>query len=143
MSMPTILAAVALLVAFPAATQPPAQTAGDRAAIRATVLDYIQGYYTGDAARMQRALHPDYLKHTISGSGRVSEWTGSRMVEAARSGEGRRLPAAARREVVKVLDVTGDVAAAKLITPGWVDYMTLTRLDGRWRSLSVVLRERS
>ncbi len=141
MSRSAILAALALLVAVPAAASPPARTAADRAAIRATVLDYIEGYYTGDAARMQRALHPDYLKHTISGAGHVSEWSGARLIEAARSGQGRRLPASERRAQVTVLDVAGDVAEAKLVTPRWVDYMTLTKHQGRWQILSVVLRE--
>jgi len=29
------------------------------AAITKTALDYIEGWYAGDAARMERALHPD------------------------------------------------------------------------------------
>ena len=39
----------------------------DEVSIRATVTDYIEGYYTGDAVRMEKSLHPHYLKHTISG----------------------------------------------------------------------------
>jgi hypothetical protein len=39
-----------------------------------------------------------------------------------------------------VLDIAGDIASAKLVTPHWVDYMTLSRLDGEWKILSVVQR---
>ncbi|MGB8831398.1 MAG: nuclear transport factor 2 family protein [Candidatus Sulfotelmatobacter sp.] len=39
---------------------------------------------------------------------------------------------------VTVLDVAGNIASAKLVTPGWTDYMTLTKLDGEWKILSVV-----
>jgi Putative lumazine-binding len=44
------------------------QKTSDETAIRATITDYIEGYYTGDAGRMERSLHPHYLKHTISES---------------------------------------------------------------------------
>jgi len=35
----------------------------DEAAIRATVTDYIEGYYTGDASRMEKSLYPHHFKH--------------------------------------------------------------------------------
>jgi hypothetical protein len=41
---------------------------------------------------------------------------------------------------VTVLDVAGTIASAKLVTPGWVDYMTLSKSDGQWKILSVVQR---
>jgi len=45
------------------------KTSGDDASsVRLTVTNYIEAYYTGDAARMEQTLHPHYLKHTISGS---------------------------------------------------------------------------
>jgi len=47
----------ALLLVIPCAFAG-AQTAEDSSAIRAAALDYIDGYYTGDGARMERALHP-------------------------------------------------------------------------------------
>ena len=31
-------------------------------------------------------------------------------------------------------------ASAKLVTPHWVDYLTLSKLDGQWKILSVVQR---
>ncbi|MGH7551869.1 MAG: nuclear transport factor 2 family protein [Longimicrobiales bacterium] len=43
-----------------------ARTAGDSAAIRATALDYVEGWYTGDAARMERALHPELAKRIVN-----------------------------------------------------------------------------
>ncbi|HEX6315687.1 MAG TPA: nuclear transport factor 2 family protein, partial [Gemmatimonadaceae bacterium] len=39
-----------------------AQTAADSAAIRAAALDYIEGWYEGNAERMERALHPELAK---------------------------------------------------------------------------------
>ena len=71
--MPARALVLALAIAIPASAaaqgpQPkaaPAATAADSAAIRATALDYVEGWYTGDAARMERALHPELVKRII------------------------------------------------------------------------------
>ena len=116
----------------------------DEAAVRATVSDYIEGYYTGDASRMEKSLHPHYLKHTISGSDgqlRMTERTGLQMVEDVRSHGSYDLPMSEKKEQITVLDVAGDVASAKLVTTHWVDYITLSKWNGEWKIVSVVLRE--
>ncbi len=117
------------------------QTPGDDAsAVSSTVTNYIEAYYTGDAARMEQTLHPHYLKQKIHGNIPIREQTGADLVQAARSGEGTHLTQAERREQVTVLDVAGNIASAKLVTPGWTDYMTLTKSAGAWKILSVVQR---
>ena len=119
----------------------PGQTPNDTEAVRATVADYIEAYYTGDVARMERALHPDYLKHTVTAAGSVSQWTGLKLLAAVRSGEGKRLPPSERTSQVTVLDVAQGIAVAKLVTPRWTDYLTLTRSSGAWKIISVTLQE--
>ena len=39
-----------------------AELDGDEAAIRGVVRDYVDGWFDGDAARMERALHPELVK---------------------------------------------------------------------------------
>jgi len=129
-----------LVFTLAAATQP--QKPSDETAIRSTVTDYIEGYYTADAARMERSLHPHYLKHTISGGDgklKMTERTGLQMVQDVRGGEVT--PLLDRKEEIRVLDITGDVASAKLVTAHWVDYLTLSKWNGEWKIVSVVLRE--
>jgi hypothetical protein len=117
------------------------ETRGDDAsAVRSTVTNYIEAYYTGDAVRMEQTLHPHYLKQKIHGNIPIREQTAADLVQAARSGEGTHLPRSERSEQVTVLDVAGNIASAKLVTPGWTDYMTLTKIDGEWKVLSVVQR---
>jgi hypothetical protein len=41
------------------------ETGNDDAAIKKTALDYIEGWYEGDAARMESALHPELAKRMI------------------------------------------------------------------------------
>ncbi|MGA8440369.1 MAG: nuclear transport factor 2 family protein [Candidatus Sulfotelmatobacter sp.] len=112
----------------------------DTSAIRATVQNYIEGYYTGDAARMEQSLHPHYLKHMIHGDIPMREKSGSEMVEEIRSHGPSDLPRAEQTEQISVLDIAGDIASAKLVAAHWVDYMTLSKLDGQWKILSVVQR---
>jgi hypothetical protein len=117
------------------------KTSGDdTSAVRTTVTNYIEAYYIGDAARMEQTLHPHYLKHRIHGHIPMREQTGPQLVRDVREGGGTQLSAAQRTEQVTVLDVAGDIASAKLVTPGWVDYMTLSKLNGEWKIISVVQR---
>ena len=114
---------------------------GDEAtAVRVTVTNYIEAYYTGDATRMEQTLHPHYLKHKIHGDIPMREQTGPQLVEDVRSGGGTHMAQEQRTEQVTVLDVAGNIASAKLVTPGWVDYLTLSKMNGEWKILSVVQR---
>jgi len=112
----------------------------DASAVRSTVANYIEAYYTGNASRMEETLHPHYLKHKIHGNIPVREQTGADLVQAARSGEGTHLTPTERSEQITVLDVAGNIASAKLVTPGWTDYVMLTKVGGEWKILSVVQR---
>jgi Putative lumazine-binding len=112
----------------------------DAAAVRSTVTNYIEAYYTGDAARMEQTLHPHYLKQKIHGDIPVRQQTRADLVQSARSGEGTHLTQAERTEQVSVLDIADNIASAKLVTPGWTDYLTLTKMSGEWKILSVVQR---
>lgn len=109
----------------------------NRADVTATVRNYIEAYYTGDAQRMAQTLHPHYLKHIIHGDIPMRETTAMQMVQGVSSGPGS-VPPAERTEQISVLDIAGDIASARLVTPHWVDYLTLTKFNGEWKILSVV-----
>jgi hypothetical protein len=112
----------------------------DSSTVRATVRDYIEAYYTGDARRMEQTLHPHFLKHVIHGNIPMREKTGVQMVQDVGAEGPPDIPQAEQTEQISVLDVSGDIASAKLVTPHWVDYMTLSKWDGEWKILSVVQR---
>ena len=38
----------------------------DRTAVIGVVLDYFEGWFSGDAARMERALHPELCKRSFA-----------------------------------------------------------------------------
>jgi len=138
-SMKHAALAFALCLTFNLSTQAQTKT-NDSAAIQATVTNYIEGYYVGDATRMQSTLHPHYLKHMIHGSIPMRAWTGQQMVESVRSNGPADMPASEKTEQVSVMDISEDIASAKLVTPHWTDYMTLAKVNGDWKILSVVQR---
>ena len=117
-------------------------SAADSAAIRRAALDYIEGWFTGDSARMRRALHPDLAKRAVmrDEQGRLflDLQSASMLVRAAGFGFGTSLPAAQRWASVQVLDIDGDLASVKLQSTQLVDYMHLVRWDGEWKILNVL-----
>ena len=129
------------VAAAPAAAQP-AATAADSAAIHALVLDYALGWYDGAPARMERALHPQLAKRSIArdadGRAVLAEMTVARLMEEARSGVGRQVPATVRRTDVRILDVFGDIASVRADMHGWVDYFQVARMDGQWKVVNVL-----
>jgi len=115
----------------------------EKAAIAVAAQNYMDAYYTADAARMQKALHPDFHKRTlqtVNGNTEISEDTVQSMVEGVRLGSGKEIPIAERVKKIEVLDVYRDSASVKVVTGRWIDYMHLSKLNGEWRVLDVVLQ---
>lgn len=122
---------------------PPAAKAEDvQAALRATALDYIEGWYEGDAARMERALHPDLAKRIVQvgpeGRGRVEHMGALALVQGTRAGWGKRTPKDKQQKDVTVLDVFENAAVVKVVAHEWVDYLQLGRVNGRWVIVNVL-----
>lgn len=120
-----------------------AQTsAADSEAIRQAALDYIEGYYQGDAARMERALHPELAKRIVrsdsTGVAWLSSMGASQLVAGTRAGSGREIPAADRKTDVAILDVFNDVASARIDAGPWIDYLHLARVNGKWVIVNVL-----
>jgi len=120
-----------------------AQTAAESAAIRATALDYAEGWYAGDGDRMGRALHPELVKRilvsdTATGRSFVQTMGTSALVNGTRHGYGKGTPADRQQKDVTVLDVFGNAAIAKVVMADWVDYLQLVRVDGRWLIVNVL-----
>jgi hypothetical protein len=135
-----VLALSFALLTCTAANAQQANASDDASAVRTTVVNYIEGYFTGDAQRMEQTLHPHYIKHIIHGDIPMRERTRAQMMEEVRAVGVPDLPASQKTEQVIVLDVAGRIASAKLITPGWTDYIALEKVNGEWKILSVVQR---
>jgi len=119
-----------------------AQPAEDSTAVRATALDYIEGWYSGDAGRMEQALHPQLAKRTVrtgsDGTSILNNMTARELVEATAGGYGTRTPPADQQKDVTILDIYENVACVKIVARDWIDYLQLARFDGRWMIINVL-----
>ena len=118
------------------------QSRSDSAAIRQTALDYIQGWYTGDAARMERAVHPELAKRIVQtdslGRIRIDQQSAMTLVMGTRMGYGKSTPQTDRHDDVRILDIYRNAASARVNASYWVDYLQLAKWHGRWVIVNVL-----
>jgi hypothetical protein len=137
----TLLAVVAAGAML--ATSAHAQTSADSAAIRATAMDYIEGWYSGDPVRMERALHPELAKRVVTtdaktGRSQLESIGAMTLVLRTRAGGGSRTPAERQQKDFTLLDVFNGAAVAKIVASDWVDYLELAKWNGRWVIVNVL-----
>ena len=136
----SFLAALCGVVMFPAPCR--TQSAADSAGIRAAALDYIDGWYAADGERMERALHPELAKRNVfsdsSGRSRLIQMSAMTLVQGTRSQGGSTIPNGQRTDSVRILDIYGGAASARVRAATWVDYMHLAKFNGRWRIINVL-----
>lgn len=116
----------------------------DAAAIRSCLLDYFEGWFEGDADRMDRALHPGLAKHAIGQDpGRTESLdvtTKDEMVEATRQGRGRQRDVPDRAIRIDIAGVSGDIATAIVHSAVYVEYAFLARTRDGWRITGTLWR---
>jgi hypothetical protein len=116
----------------------------DAAAITACLLDYFEGWFDGDAGRMDRALHPGLAKHAIGQDSARTETldlaTKEEMVEATRNGRGRQRDVPDRAIRIDVVSVSGDIASVVVHSAVYVEYALLARTGEGWRITSTLWR---
>ena len=110
----------------------------EEALITQTVLDYFEGWFDGDAARMDRALHRDLVKRRSGDELGVTPK--ERMVELTERGEGRRV-ATGGRIGVEIEDVYEDIASVTVHAPPYHEYLHLVRTSDGWRIANALWRE--
>jgi hypothetical protein len=135
--------AIVLLIIAVIAVPAKAQSSADTAGIRSAALDYIDGWYQADGARMERALHPELAKRNVTtdpatGRSRLIQMSAMTLVQSTRRGGGSNIPAAERRDEVRILDIFGGAASVRVTAATWVDYMHLAKVNGHWLIMNVL-----
>ena len=115
----------------------------ETAAIRRTLLDYIEGFYDGDAARMESSLHPELAKriaHPDPTSGRthLAEMSALLLTRLTRDKASRPTPKPDQQKDITVLDIVQNAASAKIVASTWIDYLHLSKVNGRWVIVNVL-----
>lgn len=122
----------------------PEATADDLAAVRATILDYFEGWFDGDAARMDRALHPGLAKHALGQDATRTEILDvtmkDDMVEATRRGIGRGRDSADRAIRIDIASVSGDIASVVVHSAVYIEYALLARIGDGWQITGTLWR---
>jgi hypothetical protein len=137
-------ALIATAIVVPVAVK--AQTAADSAAIRQPALDYIEGWYEGNAERMERAVHPDLAKRIVNtnqnGRSVLGHQSAMTLVISTRNGGGKQTPPAQVRKDVRILDIFGNTASVRVDAGTWIDYLHVVKWNGRWVIINVLWENR-
>lgn len=113
----------------------------DKAAITQTALDYMEGWYSGDAEQMERALHPELAKRIVrtkDGRSQLDQIGAMTLVGYTKAGGGKNTPKENQQKDVQILDVFENAASVKVVMSGWIDYMHLARWNGHWVIVNVL-----
>lgn len=114
----------------------------DVGTIEQAALDYAEGWYSGNPARMERAIHfdlnkafPRYIPKT--GHTALNYSTYSQLIEYTKAKLGV-LPDTAWHLKVKVLDVNDNVANVKVTSARFNDYLQMINIDNQWKIVNVL-----
>ena len=112
-------------------------TVMDEEAIRAVVADYVEGWFDGDAGRMERALHPELMKRCRGVEGddpdALETLSAREMIDATADGVGRAEDASDRQIEVTIDYLSGDIASVTCLSHRYVDLLHVIRMPEGWR----------
>ena len=110
------------------------------------VMDYVEGWFEGDAGRMERALHPELVKRCRGIEGDdpdVLETLSARaMIDATADGEGRREDAADRQIAIRIDHLSGGIASVQCFCHRYIDLLHLIEMPDGWKIINAAWRLR-
>jgi len=114
----------------------------DTSAPTAVVRDYYEGWYTADAARMARALHPALAKRSF-GQNRdhapeLDETTADEMIAGTAAGLGR--ARAGDKLDIRIAELGGGIASVNVFADHYVDFLHLIETPDGWRIINALWR---
>jgi len=116
----------------------------EKAAIKNATLDYLEGWYDGDAVRMERALHPEFftkrgiLINPNTGQMATPHLNAEMMIGIVKQGGGKSFPREKLKNEVTILDIYKNTASVKAISAQYVDYVHLAKFSGKWMIVNVL-----
>ena len=120
-----------------------AQTDEDRSAVRQACLDYVEGVYEVNPAKIERSVHPELAKRGFfvkKGETIYSPhtMTFAELVELSKNyNKAGKLAKDAVKEVI-VFDVVDQTASAKVTAVWGIDYIHLAKYDGKWKIINIL-----
>jgi Putative lumazine-binding len=118
----------------------------DEDAVRSVVMDYVEGWFDGDAGRMKRALHPELVKRCRGIEGddpdALETLSARQMIDATADGEGRREDATDRRIEIRIDHLSGGIASVQCFCHRYVDLLHLIDMPDGWNIVNAAWRLR-
>ena len=119
------------------------QSADDKEAVRQAVLDYVEGVYEVDPARIERSVHPDLAKRGYYIKRGETEYSSSPMnfqqlIDVAKNWNKNRRDMSKEPKEVVVYEVLDQTASVKLTAAWGIDYMHLAKYNGKWMIVNVL-----
>ncbi|MBA4318338.1 MAG: hypothetical protein C0412_08050 [Flavobacterium sp.] len=119
-----------------------AQTKADSTAIKETALNYIEGWYSGDGARMEKALFPELAKRGIAnqagkptqimkaGFNEMVEWTKKRpnLLKDNKNLVGK----------ITIYEILNGIANVKCESKDFIDFIHLGKINGEWKIVNAI-----
>ena len=121
-----------------------AQTAADTTAIKETVMNYIEGFYTADGARMEKALHYDLAKRFVTparnGRNNVQHMSAMLLYKVTKMQKDQRPEHGELKCDIVINEVYGKVAIVRAETDffDFVDFIQLGKINGEWKIVNVI-----
>ena len=139
---PTI-AVLALALLLPCTSGAQSDAAVEDSAVTRTALNYVEGWYEGNAARMEQALHPELAKRMVytdprSGRSQLNQMSAMTLVQYTARGGGNKTPKDRQMKDVTILDRYNNVAMVKVVAADWVDYLQEAKYNGEWKIVNVL-----
>ena len=113
--------------------------ARERQAVVDAALDYFEGWFTADAERMRRALHPGLAKRRLADDERgLAESTATGMVEATAAGEALRRGDDPGEILVEVVELYDRIATVIVRSDVYREYLHLARTSDGWKIVNAL-----
>ncbi len=142
MEKTTIILILSLLIVVSLFAQDQAKKEKDKAAVKEAALNYIEGWYSGDAVRMEKALHPDLAKRGVwldpkDGKTVIRPLTAENLIKYTKQGGGKK-PKDQWGVAVTIFDMLENCATVKIVSADFIDYAHIAKVDGEWKLLNVL-----
>jgi putative lumazine-binding protein len=116
-------------------------TQTDREAVKEAVLDYVEGVYEVNPAKIERSVHPELAKRGFfihDQEAIESTMSFPEFIEHAKTyNKDGQFPPDAPKEII-IYEVLDHTASVKLIAAWGIDYMHLAKYHGKWMIMHVL-----
>jgi hypothetical protein len=121
------------------------QTAIDSLMIRESSLNYIEGFYTNDFKRVEKAIHPElakriFVKDSIDGSMLKNMGASELLYNAKKFKKSLNQSSELFKATVTIFDFSKDIATVKVIQNkmNFFDYLHLAKINNEWKIINLL-----